>query len=96
MADYATLRGETPPVGGPFATPESSLTAILPRGENALGVSAPGESPLRTTTSHADESRTAETSVPLRSMTEKDGRLEVRTALVTNPVTQYLGHVSAT
>ena len=45
MADYATLRGETPPVGGPFATPESSLTAILPRGENALRVSAPGESP---------------------------------------------------
>ena len=42
MADYATLAGETPPVGGPFAPPESSLTAILPRGENALRVSAPG------------------------------------------------------
>ena len=31
IADYATLAGETPLFGGPFAPPESSLTAILPR-----------------------------------------------------------------
>ena len=28
IADYATLAGETPQIGGPFAQPESPLTAI--------------------------------------------------------------------
>ena len=45
MVDYATRRGETPRFGGPFAPPESPLTGIQYRGENALRVSAPGESP---------------------------------------------------
>ena len=45
MRHYATLAGETPLVGGPFAPPESPLTAITTRGENALRVSAPSESP---------------------------------------------------
>ena len=47
ICSYATPRGETPPVGGPFAPPRSPLTAILHRGENALRVSAPGESSHR-------------------------------------------------
>jgi hypothetical protein len=41
---YATLRGESLSIGGPFAFPFSSLTRILTQGEDELSVSAPGES----------------------------------------------------
>ena len=44
IAHYATPRGERGRVGGPFASPESSLTGIQTRGENALRVSGRGES----------------------------------------------------
>jgi len=44
MAYCATLRGETPLIGGAFAYAESSLTRIRVRGENAVEVLAPSES----------------------------------------------------
>ena len=41
---YATLAGESPRFGGPFAPAGSALTAIGSAGESALRVSARGES----------------------------------------------------